>query len=136
MSLSRNILYLSGLCVASLTIAAHAEQGGDPAADQHGRLKQAPMPHQRQTLPPSVEQQKYQVAPTTKPRYDLLPRQQRNSLTPLSATPDCKDMNKLATCSGAALADYLGNLPDYECTYGLFSLTSAQGATVYSAANM
>lgn len=135
MSLSRNILYLGGLCVASLTIAAHAEQSVDPAADQHGRLKQAPMPHQRQSLPPSVEQQKYQVAPTTKPRYDLLPRQQRNSLTPLSTTPDCQDMNKLATYSGAALADYLVNLPDYECTYGLFSLTPAQGATVYSAAN-
>lgn len=136
MSLSRNILYLGGLCVASLSIAAHAGQGGDPAVDKHGRLKQAPMPHQRQNLPPSIEQQKFQVAPTTKPRYDLLPRSQRNSLTPLSATPECKDMGKLASYSGAALADYLANLPDYECTYGLFSLTPEQGATVYSAANM
>ncbi|MQA20565.1 M9 family metallopeptidase [Rugamonas rivuli] len=136
MSLSRNILYLGGLCAVSLAVAAHADNGGDPAADKHGRLKQAPMPHQRQTLPPSVEQQKYQLAPTTKPRYDLLPRQQRNSLTPLSATPECKDMTKLATYSGAALADYLVSLPDFECTYGLFSLTPAQGATVYSDANL
>lgn len=136
MSLSRNILYLGGLCAVSLAFTAHADNGGDPAADKHGRLKQAPMPHQRQSLPPSVEQQKYQLAPTTKPRYDLLPRQQRNSLTPLSATPECKDMTKLATYSGAALADYLVNLPDFECTYGLFSLTPAQGATIYSAANL
>lgn len=135
MSLSRNILYLGGLCAASLAIAAHADTHGDPAVDQHGRLKQAPMPHERQSLPPSAEQSKYQLAPTTKPRYDLLPRQQRNSRTPLSATPACKDMDKLATYSGAALADYLVGLPDYECTYGLFSLTPAQGATVYSAAN-
>ena len=136
MSLSRTILYLSGAIATSLSISAHADQGAAPGADQHGRLKQAPMPHQRQSLPPSAEQSKYLLAPTSKPRYDLLPRQQRNSLTPLATTPACQDMDKLASYSGAALADYLVGLPDYECTYGLFALTPAQGATVYSAANL
>jgi microbial collagenase len=128
MSLSRKILYLSGFIAASLAVTAHA--------DQQEKLKQAPMPHQRQNLPPSVEQSKYNLPPTSKPRYDLLPRQQRNSVVMGAATADCKDMNKLAAYSGAALADYLAGLPDYECTYGLFSLTAAQGATVYSAANL
>eukprot|EP01036_Dinobryon_divergens_P040960 gene40960-54238_t len=42
----------------------------------------------------------------------------------------------MATYSGAALADYLAGLPDYECTYGLFSLDAQQAAVIYSAANM
>ena len=126
---------LAGLLAASLALPSHADTGSDPAADQHGRLKQAPMPHQRQSLPPSLEQQQFNLPPTSKPRHDLLPRQQRNSMVAQLATPDCKDMNKLATYSGAALADYLVSLPDYECTYPLFSLTAAQGATVYSDAN-
>jgi microbial collagenase len=139
MSFSRTtphlVTLLASLLAASLAMPSRADTGNDPAADRHGRLKQAPMPHQRQSLPPSVEQSQFNLPPTTKPRHDLLPRQQRNSIAPLAATADCKDMNKLASYSGAALADYLVSLPDYECTYGLFSLSAAQGATVYSAAN-
>src|SRR5471032_1748085 len=105
MLLSRKLLYLSGIFAASLTITSYA------ADQQAAPLKQAPMPHQRQTLPPTVEQSQYNLPPTTKPRYDLLPRQQRNSVRAQLVTPDCSDMDKLATYSGAALADYLVGLP-------------------------
>ncbi|PHV08206.1 collagenase [Janthinobacterium sp. BJB412] len=129
--------------ILAATAAAPAHAGGArpaapsaaPAADENGRLTQSPMPHQRQNLPPSEEQSRYRLSPTNKPRYDLLPRQQRNSVQPLSATPACKDMAVLAGHGGAALADYLVGLPDYECTYPLFSLSAEQAAVVYSAAN-
>ncbi|WGG49603.1 M9 family metallopeptidase [Rugamonas sp. DEMB1] len=134
-------LLLASLIGAALaaTAAAPAHAGGGrsaaPAADENGRLKQAPMPQLRQNLPPSEEQSRYRLSPSNKPRYDLLPRQQRNSVQPLSATPACKDMAVLAGHSGAALADYLVGLPDFECTYPLFSLSAEQAAVVYSAAN-
>ncbi|MBJ7312126.1 collagenase [Rugamonas sp. CCM 8940] len=114
---------------------AGAARTATPAVDESGRLTQAPMPHQRQNLPPSEEQTRYRLSPTSKPRYDLLPRQQRNSMQPLAATPACKDMGVLAGHSGAALADYLVSLPDFECTYPLFSLSAEQAAVIYSAAN-
>ncbi|XLM23055.1 collagenase, partial [Chromobacterium piscinae] len=39
-----------------------------------------------------------------------------------AATPQCQDMNALASHSGADLANYLASLPDYTCAYGLFAL--------------
>ncbi|MBB3119246.1 M9 family metallopeptidase [Pseudoduganella violacea] len=137
MSFSRNTAFTAGLLTALLAgAAAQADTGvAHPHAHQE-RLKQAPMPHQRQTLPPSDEQSRYGLSVSKKPRNDLLPRNQRASAKSLAATEDCKDMNKLATYSGAALASYLVGLPDYECTYPLFSLTSAQAATIYSSANL
>lgn len=138
---ARTTVYLAGIIAASLALGAHAQAGGgaDPAADAKGKLKQAPMPHQRQALPPSDEQAKFNLPPTSKPRDDLLPRQQKASARTaqaLAATADCKDMGKLAGYSGAALADYLVHLPDYECTYGLFSLTQDQANVVNSDANL
>jgi microbial collagenase len=53
-----------------------------------------------------------------------------------AATADCKDMNKMATYSGAALAQYIATLPDYECTYPLFSVAPATAQTIYSSSNM
>ncbi|NRR32765.1 collagenase [Oxalobacteraceae bacterium] len=136
MLFSRKSAHLAGLIAACFSIAVQADTGRSPVADQHGRLTQAPMPSQRQSLPPSAEQSRYNLPPTSKPRHDLLPRQQRNSITPLAASAECKDMVKLAGYSGAALADYLVALPDFECTYPLFALTSAQAAVIYSSANM
>lgn len=140
MSFSRNTAYLAGLLAALLAGAGQADTGvAHPHPHSHSsqeRLKQAPMPHQRQTLPPSEEQSRYGLSVSKKPRNDLLPRNQRASAKSLSATEDCKDMNKLATYSGAALASYLAGLPDYECTYPLFSLNATQAATIYSAANL
>ncbi|MTW01888.1 M9 family metallopeptidase [Pseudoduganella ginsengisoli] len=132
------------LAVAFAFAAGSAFAGGQPVptqkdAHEHtSRLTQPPAPHERQTLPPSEEQVRYNLSPTKKPRTDLLPRNQQNAkqASTLAATPDCKDMNKMATYSGSALADYLVSLPDYECTYPLFSVTGSQAATIFSPANV
>jgi microbial collagenase len=123
-------------------IASCCASAADTNDGEHARLRQAPMPHARQSLPPSAEQSRYNLPVSKKPRHDLMPRQLRSSapadaaFATLAATPECKDMAKLATYSGAALAEYLAGLPDYECTYGLFSLGAQQAAVIYSPANM
>ena len=131
------------LAIAFAFAAGSAHAGGQPvptqkdAHDQHGRLTQPPMPRERQTLPPSEDQVRYNLSPTQKPRTDLLPRNQSaKQASTLAATADCKDMNKMATYSGAALADYLVNLPDFECTYPLFAVSGTQATTIFSQANM
>ncbi|KQV91134.1 collagenase [Massilia sp. Root351] len=137
MSFPRNALPQAALI--ALMACCHANAApADAHQGEHARLRQAPMPHARQSLPPSAEQSRYNLPVSKKPRHDLMPRQLRSSApaATLAATPECKDMAKLATYSGAALADYLAGLPDYECTYGLFSLSAQQAATIYSAANM
>ncbi len=123
---------------------AHLEFG---AAHGNSKLKQAPPPRKPQALPPSLEQIKYNLPESNKPRLDLMPKNSKQSLSKqslqstsaanntLGTTPECQDMVKLASYGGAALADYIVNLPSYECHYGLFSLSSSQANIVYSAAN-
>ncbi|NHZ96329.1 M9 family metallopeptidase [Massilia sp. CCM 8734] len=129
------IILLTGLvsaCFSSVSYAKQADTG-----HTHERLKQAPMPHARQSLPPTVEQQRFNVAPTTKPRVDLMPKQpETGRMSLMAATPECKNMDTLTSYNGAALADYLVAMPDFECTYPLFSLTAAQAVKAYSSANM
>ena len=132
---TRTSLLLAGLIAAGLSSAAYAANQVHEG-HTHKRLEQPPKPQMRQTLPPSVEQSKYGLAPSTKPRYDLVSPKQKLMVQPMAATTECKNMTTLATYSGSALANYLVNLPDYECTYPLFSLTPAQAAVVYSSANI
>jgi len=131
------------LAIAFAFAAGSASAGGQPvptqkdAHDHHGRLTQPPMPRERTTLPPSEDQVRYNLSPTRKPRTDLLPRNQSaKQASAMAPTPECKDMARMAQYSGAALADYLVGLPDYECTYPLFSVTGTQASTIFSAANM
>jgi len=127
---------MAGLLAAMLASAA-AQAAGKHDSDGHEqKLKQAPAPHERQTLPPTAEQTKYDLAPTRKPRNDLMPRNLKASMAPTLATTQCKDMNTLASYSGAALADYVANLPDYECTYPLFSVDTSLATGIYSSANV
>ncbi|MES2318713.1 MAG: collagenase [Pseudomonadota bacterium] len=133
MFFERTPLVLAGLVaalVSTTSFAAIQETEGH----QHKRLGHAPKPHQRQSLPPSVEQSTFNLPPTTKPRYDLLPRTAAR-VQAMQATPECKNMDTMAGYNGSALAAYLVSLPDHECTYPLFSLTPAQAAKVYSSAN-
>lgn len=99
-----------------------------------------PKPHTRQVLPPTVEQSLYNLSESRKPRTDLqLPKQHLRfdpNVAPLATTPECRDMNRLASYSGNDLANYIVSLPDYECHYGLFSLNATQAAQIYSAGNM
>lgn len=122
-------MMLKTIGVAAMLLAAQAH------ADHGDKLKQAPAPQQRQTLPPSVEQARYDLAPSRKPRTDLMPRTKAGGKA-MAATPQCSDMNKLASYSGAALAEYVATLPDYECTYPLFSAAPALATTIYSSANV
>ncbi|WP_035372912.1 M9 family metallopeptidase [Pseudoduganella violaceinigra] len=121
-------MMLKTIGAAALLLAAQAHAGD--------KLQQPPAPHQRQSLPPSAEQSKFDLAPTRKPRNDLMPRNMKASMSLMSATPACKDMNTLAGYSGAALAEYVATLPDYECTYPLFSADSALATKIYSSANV
>jgi microbial collagenase len=127
---------MAGLLAAMLASAAAQAAGKHDGVDHGARLKEPPAPHQRTTLPPTPEQSKYDLAPTRKPRNDLMPRNMKASATPMAATPQCKDMNTLAGYSGAALAEYVATLPDYECTYPLFSAAPSLAATIYSSANV
>jgi microbial collagenase len=134
MFFERTPLVLAGLATAILSTAAMAAPQ-ETEGHSHQRLKQAQPPHQRQSLPPSLEQSRYKLPPTNKPRYDLMPRK-AGVQTLAAPTAECKNMDTLASYRGAALADYLASLPDFECTYPLFSLTSAQAAVIYSPANI
>jgi microbial collagenase len=127
---------MAGLLAAMLASAAAQAAGGHEGAGHGATLKQPPAPHQRTTLPPTAEQTRYDLAPTRKPRNDLMPRSMKASMVQKAATPQCKDMNTLAGYSGAALAEYVATLPDYECTYPLFSAAPALATTIYSSANV
>lgn len=109
---------------------------GDEHGHEQKRLRQAPMPQQPSVLPPTAEQNKFNLPPSKRdPR--LTTKNLKSGKTVLAAPPpaECLDMNKLGSYSGAALADYLVSLPDFECTYPLFSLGSSQATTIYSNAN-
>jgi microbial collagenase len=129
----RRSLLMAGLLASAIAQAAQPV----PGDHTHQRLKQAPMPTVRQSLPPTPEQQKYQLPETKKPRNDLLPKNAnaKSSARAALATPECKNMDTMATYNGSALADYIVNLPDHECTYPMFSLTAEQASKIYSPSN-
>ena len=129
---ARSTIHMALLAALCSTQAAFAA-AGHPAHTNHTKLKELPRPVQRQTLPPTEEQAKFNLPATNKPRTDLVPQKRVRAA---AATADCKDMNKLATYSGAALAQYVATLPDYECTYPLFSVAPSLAQTIYSSANM
>lgn len=127
------IASVAGLLALSLTGFMQVVQAAE--TEEHTRLKQAPMPHQRQSLPPTAEQKKFNLPPTNAPRLDLgIVNKQKNLMAP-PPSADCKNMSTLAGYSGDALATYIVNLPSYECHYGLFSLNATEAAKVYSPAN-
>lgn len=145
MSFQHKTLVLAGLIAASFYGVAHAENHErsleyQKHSHENQKLKQAPLPHARSVLPPSAEQIKFNLPPSKKDLQALYAHKKSSatSSTVMAAAPTtaCKDMATMASYSGAALANYLVSLPDPECTYGLFSLSAAQGAGMYSATNM
>ena len=138
-------LLLVSLIAANLSQFAYA--GTKEISDDHEhahraqKQAQAPSPHQPSLFPPTADQIKFKLPLSKVERQQYLnkaakPSDLASQRMAAAPTPACKDMNLLATYSGAALANYLVSLPDYECTYGLFSLSASQGATIYSAQNM
>ncbi|HEY9104904.1 M9 family metallopeptidase [Chitinimonas sp.] len=121
--------WLNALLLLSATALVPVQADAQPAKPQ------LPMPSVRQSLPPSAEQSLYNLAVSRKPRYDLLTDQAKRPRMAALTTADCQDMNKLASYSGNALANYLVSLPDYECHYGLFSLDATLATKIYNPAN-
>jgi len=125
----------AALLVAGIAGTAQAQQ------HTHAATPQPPMPHTRQALPPTPEQSRFNLPETHKPRLDLLDakdaaRQSSLRMSAMAAPPECRDMNRLAGYSGSALAQYIAELPDYECHYGLFSLDASLAARIYSIDNL
>ncbi len=89
-------------------------------AHSHGKLTQPDAPHLRQLTPPNEQQSHFNLPDISRQGF---------------AAVDCPDVDKIANYSGTALADYLVSLPDYECTYGLFSANSSQQAKIYTLEN-
>jgi microbial collagenase len=105
--------------------------------------RELPPPRGRAKRPPTPQQAAFKLPDTRKARTDLADPQQATRLyaspqrlAGTKAGSDCSDMNQLASYSGDALANYVATLPDYECTYGLFSLTPDLAATVFTASNL
>jgi microbial collagenase len=131
---NRTPLLLAGILAGIGTLAHAAQQA--PDAHNHKRLGHAEKPHARQSLPPTLEQALYQLPPSTKARTDLGIRPSARARQQAQATSECKNMTTLSQYSGAALADYIANLPHYECTYPLFSLDATLGTKIYSPSNV
>jgi len=133
----RTFVALLAACMVPAAVAGpEHDHAGTAATPRRG----APMPHVRQNVPPTIEQQLYGVTPDNRARPDLADPKRRSraqrDASAAAATPECRDMDKLASYSGTALADYLVNLPDYTCTYPLFSVTGNQAKTIFSTANL
>ncbi|WP_323117821.1 collagenase [Burkholderia alba] len=124
-------------------VAAFAVLGGVSVAvagPAPGQAQQARMPRAPQNLPVSPEQSAYNLPLSKQDRAALLqpsqPRPANARSKRSTAGDDCRDMNAIARYRGAALADAIANLPDYECHYGLFSVDKPLATVIFSGENV
>lgn len=119
-------------------LAGAASASTEPA--QQMQPRQARMPRVPQNLPVSPEQAQYNLPLSEQDRAALTkPSQLKQPATRSKRSTsgaDCHDMSVVTQYRGAALADYIANLPDYECHYGLFSVDKAQAAQIFNAENV
>ena len=119
-------------------LAGAASANTEPA--QQTQPRQARMPRVPQSLPVSPEQAQYNLPLSEQDRAALIrpsplkPPATRSKRGTSGA--DCRDMSVMTQYRGAALADYIANLPDYECHYGLFSVDKAQATQIFNAENV
>ncbi|AJX35451.1 collagenase [Burkholderia oklahomensis] len=110
------------------------------ASTQPTQEKQARMPRLPQNLPLSPEQAEYNLPLSKQDRATLVEpsRQKQPAKRSKRSAPgaDCRDMSVMTQYHGAALADYIANLPDYECHYGLFSVDKPLAAQIFNAENV
>lgn len=110
------------------------------ANPQPMHTKQARMPRIPQNLPLSPDQAKYDLPLSKYDRATLMePLRRKQSAKPDRRTrpgADCRDMSIMTQYHGTALADYIANLPDYECHYGLFSIDRAMAAQIFNSENV
>ncbi|HYD79190.1 MAG TPA: collagenase [Paucimonas sp.] len=131
---TKNLLLAALLAVCAASSAQAGSGHSDHDAD---KPKEAPQPRQRLNVPPSVEELQFNLPPSDR-RPDLKdPKRARTAerAQAAAATADCKDMSKMASYSGSALAEYVATLPDYTCTYPLFSVSGTQASTIYASGN-
>ncbi|MEO9386803.1 M9 family metallopeptidase [Chromobacterium phragmitis] len=126
---------LAALCLAlASALAAPAHAAPKTYKTPHLAKAQA-----RQPAPPRLWQQRpptdFQARYRLQDNRTVIGKPQKK-LVRHAATPQCQDMNALASHSGADLANYLVSLPDYTCTYGLFALDKNLAASIYSAGNL
>ncbi|KVA57195.1 collagenase [Burkholderia cepacia] len=127
----------------SVVVALSLSAGliGTALADtQPEQQKQSRMPRVPQNLPVSPQQAEYNLplseldrAALTKPSQLKQPATRSKRST---SGVDCRDMSVMTQYRGAALADYIANLPNYECHYGLFSVNKAQATQIFNAENV
>ncbi|KWZ47464.1 collagenase [Burkholderia savannae] len=117
--------------------------GSAAANTQPAPQKQARMPRVPQNLPVSPEQAEYNLPLSKQDRATLIEPSRRNKATRNGKNgkhgapgADCRDMSAMTQYRGAALADYIANLPDYECHYGLFSVDKSLATQIFSAENV
>lgn len=108
-----------------------APHGVAHARGDRDRLQQPPPPRLWHQLPPTHTQARYRLA-----NHRITVGKPLKRPVESVVTAECSDAQRMATYSGASLADYLVALPDVECTYGLFSLPPDLAATLYSPANL
>lgn len=124
---------LAGLLLALAAWPAMAGQLPD-APDHHGqrtRLQRPAAPQLWHRRPPSAQQSRFQLPD----RLNLAGHPLKRPLV-RGASAECHDLDRMATYRGSALVAYLLDLPDAECTYGLFSAAPAQASVLYSPENL
>ncbi|KVV45842.1 collagenase [Burkholderia territorii] len=101
---------------------------------------QARMPRLPENLPPSPDQVHYNLPSSKLDRVFLndKARLQRATADHKRSVQDseCRDMAAMTQYRGAAMADYIANLPDYECHYGLFSVENKLAERIFDAENV
>ena len=126
--------------VAAMSVFV-AMVGSAWADTQPSQQKQARMPRVPQNLPVSPEQAEYNLPLSEQDRTSLtkpsqLKRQPAKRSKRSASGADCRDMSVMTQYRGAVLADYIANLPDYECHYGLFSVDKTLAAQIFNVENV
>lgn len=126
---------LAALCIAVAAALATPAQASPKLYKTPHQAKmqsrQPAAPRLWQHRPPTDFQARYRL----QDNRTVIGRPQKK-LIRHAATPQCQDMNALASHSGADLANYLATLPDYTCAYGLFALDKNLAATIFTPSNL
>lgn len=126
---------LAALCIAlAAALATPAQASPKPYKMPHQakiQVRQPAAPRLWQHRPPTDFQARYRLQDNRTVIGRPLKKLIRHA-----ATPQCQDMNALASHSGADLANYLATLPDYTCAYGLFALDKNLASTIFTSSNL
>jgi microbial collagenase len=135
-------IVLIALCALPFARWAMAEpapaQAGVDIGVAHDRAGAAPMPRQPSAFPRTPQQWRYDLAPSSVVRPELLPPAERASAEKArtKAVGDCQDMQRLAGYRGAALGEYVAAMPDPDCLTPLFSVAGPLATAIFAPENL